>query len=376
MRPNDPNRSYVGNKMASLVMQALGCDVSAINTVYFSRQLLCVLAFDHGTKLKLVGNHTGYKRWNGRKVPAAEIQELYDGLKTCALNRFEMMLSGYIASKDAVEVVGSIARDLRSNSSAEPGSFFWLLDPVMGDEGRLYVSADIVPAYRSLLHDADLILPNAFEAELLSDVKIDSTNSLVAAITKLHKTYHVPHIIVTSVRISPEKAHEVNVDPELMVFGSSCKSDYTPRIFSITVPSIPVFFSGTGDMFAALTAVRHREAVANTSPSLLSTRSWRPPDDFSATELPLARATEKTLASMQKILTKTAQAREKELRDVISLDHRGQRIEDLSHERKVRASEVRVVNCMDDLRYPEADLQPAELLEAQAVPLDTKLHDA
>ncbi len=40
-----------------------------------------------------------------------------------------------------------------------------VLDPVMGDEGRLYVSQDVVPAYKELLSDADLILPNQFEAE-------------------------------------------------------------------------------------------------------------------------------------------------------------------------------------------------------------------
>lgn len=39
-----------------------------------------------------------------------------------------------------------------------------VLDPVMGDEGRLYIPEDEVPAYKSLLQDADLILPNQFEA--------------------------------------------------------------------------------------------------------------------------------------------------------------------------------------------------------------------
>lgn len=29
--------SYVGNKMATFVMQSLGCDVSAINTVHYSK---------------------------------------------------------------------------------------------------------------------------------------------------------------------------------------------------------------------------------------------------------------------------------------------------------------------------------------------------
>jgi len=38
----------------------------------------------------------------------------------------------------------------------------------MGDEGRLYVNEDVVPAYKSLLRNADLILPNQFEAEYIA----------------------------------------------------------------------------------------------------------------------------------------------------------------------------------------------------------------
>lgn len=35
----------------------------------------------------------------------------------------------------------------------------------MGDQEQLYVSEDVVPVYRRLLRDADLVLPNQFEAE-------------------------------------------------------------------------------------------------------------------------------------------------------------------------------------------------------------------
>ena len=76
-----------------------------------------------------------------------------------------MMLSGYIPGAAAVEAVGRIAEDLKRRSKANPGSFFWILDPVMGDNGRLYVAGDVVPAYKKLIHHADLILPNQFEAE-------------------------------------------------------------------------------------------------------------------------------------------------------------------------------------------------------------------
>lgn len=197
--------SYVGNKMASFVMQALGCDVCAINTVNFS-------------------NHTAYKQFAGRKTPASEIQELYNGLKSANLADFDMMLSGYIASQDAVQTVGSIGRDQRLITSLKPGSFFWVLDPVMGDNGQLYVAKDIVPAYRSLLPHADLILPNAFEAQELAETAISDMPSLTAAITKLHKQYQVPHIIVTSLRISPESGQRYSNDETIAVVGSSCTS--------------------------------------------------------------------------------------------------------------------------------------------------------
>ncbi len=36
---------------------------------------------------------------------------------------------------------------------------------VMGDAGRLYVSRDVIPLYRSLLPKATIITPNWFEAE-------------------------------------------------------------------------------------------------------------------------------------------------------------------------------------------------------------------
>ena len=87
-----------------------------------------------------------------------------------------MMLSGYVPGAAAVEAVGNIAKELKEKAKrarlapgSEPprrsSSFFWVLDPVMGDNGRLYVAEDVVPAYRSLIPYADLILPNQFEAE-------------------------------------------------------------------------------------------------------------------------------------------------------------------------------------------------------------------
>lgn len=164
-------------------MQSLGCDVAALNTVQFSQSHYTPLPLDPTCSRththtacrqetgpdhlfsRATGNHTGYKQVKGTKVSAQEITDLYDGLKQSYLDDFDMMLSGYIPGAEAVQAVGRIAAELKEKARSSPGSFFWVLDPVMGDNGRLYVADDVVPAYKSLLPHADLILPNQFEAE-------------------------------------------------------------------------------------------------------------------------------------------------------------------------------------------------------------------
>jgi pyridoxine kinase len=39
------------------------------------------------------------------------------------------------------------------------------LQAVLGDNGRLYVAADVIPLYRELLCSANIITPNWFEEE-------------------------------------------------------------------------------------------------------------------------------------------------------------------------------------------------------------------
>ncbi|KAF2968772.1 hypothetical protein GQX73_g4827 [Xylaria multiplex] len=326
---------HVGNKIAVFVLQSLGCDAAALNTVQFS-------------------NHTGYRQVKGTKLAAQEITDLWDGLKQSHLDSFDMMLSGYVPGAAGVEAVGRIAKELKTAAASKPGSFFWVLDPVMGDNGKIYVAEDVVPAYQSLIHHADLILPNQFEAEyvfspfafppchiscafhgnsvltqgiraayrLLSGVSITDSASLERAIEVLHDTYNLPHIVITSVSLpirsasqtpsstrpaSPTQSQAPTM-PTMSVVGSTRTSDRKPRLFTIQFPVFNAYFSGTGDMFAALMVVRMREAVAcSTTDGTQHTTSWLSPDDVVPTDLPLARAAEKVLASMHEVLARTCE---------------------------------------------------------------------
>ncbi|KAL8626898.1 hypothetical protein Q9189_007410, partial [Teloschistes chrysophthalmus] len=295
------------------------------------------------------GNHLGYRQSKGTKTSADEIAELYAGLKQSYLTDFDVMLSGYAPTARAVDAIGAIGRDLKLKASTKSGSFFWVLDPVMGDEGRIYVSEDVVPAYKGLVRDADLIVPNQFEAELLSDVKIVSMSGLAEAISKLHRDHRIPHVIVTSIRFDPSS-------PVISVVGSSSRTDGSPRLFKIDVPALDCFFSGTGDMFAALIVVRLREAVSEQG--LSSENSWRSPDEVEAVGLPLAKATEKVLGSMHTILGKTKIARDAKL-EKTSGPHAAfeQDSEKRLHLRKTKAAEVRLVQNLGNLRNPDIRFQ-------------------
>ena len=113
--------------MAALVMQSLGCEVAALNTVQYSQPLpSCLHLFNHQPLMILPGNHTGYGQWRGTKTTGEEILDLYAGLENAGLNNdFQVLLSGYLPSAEAVEAVGHIARDLRRKRVGQPGRFFW-----------------------------------------------------------------------------------------------------------------------------------------------------------------------------------------------------------------------------------------------------------
>lgn len=118
-------------------------------------------------------------------------------------------------------------------------------------------------------------------------------------------------------------------------------------------------------MFAALTVARLREAVAAADPALAATRSWVSPDDVPATELPLARATVKVLASMHSVLEKTLEARDAELRQTAAAAAANGTPSDedtakQEHLRRTKAAEVRLVRNARYLREPEVEFQAME----------------
>ncbi len=111
----------------------------------------------------LLSTHTG-----GFGPPV--IRQLHEGMEETWQHwqtngiSFDAILVGYLGSVPAVESVKKWARTMLS-----PGGLL-IVDPVMGDHGRLYSGFDgaYVEAMKSLASQADILLPNVTEASLFT----------------------------------------------------------------------------------------------------------------------------------------------------------------------------------------------------------------
>lgn len=173
-------------------------------------------------------------------------------------------------------------------------------------------------------------------------------------------------MIVTSVQLPSESGSGQTDSATMSVFGSTIRSDGSPRVFQIDIPALNCNFNGTGDMFAALTVARLRQ-VAAADPSLYKAPSWVSPDEVPATDLPLAKVAERVLSSMHFVLQRTLEARNAELAVPPTYDEdypapaTEEERQKREHLRRTKASEVRLIRNVHLLRNPEIIFRAKEL---------------
>ncbi|ROL54894.1 Pyridoxal kinase [Anabarilius grahami] len=193
-------RGYVGNKSASFPLQVLGFEVDTINSVQFS-------------------NHTGYEHWKGQVMTADELQVLYEGIKLNNVNHYDYVLT--------------------------------VCDPVLGDNGALYVPENLLPIYRDkVVPAADIITPNQFEAELLTGRSISTEKDAVEVMNLLH-SMGPDTVVITSSDLPSSLG-----DQYLVALGSQkrLRADGTmvTQQIRMDIPRVDAVFVGTGDLFAAM----------------------------------------------------------------------------------------------------------------------------
>ncbi|KAH9995087.1 Ribokinase-like protein [Russula vinacea] len=231
---------YVASSLPLPASSRLAHSLKNVNTVDFS-------------------NHSGYNRMGGTKATAEELERMFSVMEQNGLLRPTRILTGFIFGAEALSIVARTVTKLLQNDP----NIVYLLDPVMGDANRLYVSRDVIPLYRSLLTKASIITPNWFEVETLTDTKIEDGASLHKALTILHETYSVPNVVIIS-------DHEQSLLCLASVRatddgGSSTPSHRPSTVYAACVPLISGYFSGVGDLFSAL-VLGHYDASSPPAP--------------------------------------------------------------------------------------------------------------
>lgn len=95
------------------------------------------------------------------RMDAAHLQDVFDAMDANGLLRQSHLLTGYIPGAEALTAVSGMVDRLRHINS----KLVYILDPVMGDDGKIYVSPEVIPIYKAMLPKADCATPNHFEAE-------------------------------------------------------------------------------------------------------------------------------------------------------------------------------------------------------------------
>ncbi|XP_051176734.1 pyridoxal kinase [Leptopilina boulardi] len=207
---------YVGNKSATFPLQLLGFEVDAINSVQLS-------------------NHTGYKVFKGQVLNDHDLDVLIDGLMENDLTEYTHLLTGYVGSSSFLKKIIQVVKALKVKNP----DLIYVCDPVMGDDGKMYVPEELKDIYKNdILPLADIITPNQFELELLTGLTVKSMSDLKTAIEYLHGKG--PKTVAISSSF---------IDNKLISVTSSSKDN---TIIKIVIPKIPAIYTGSGDLFAAL----------------------------------------------------------------------------------------------------------------------------
>ena len=255
-------------QVATLPLQLAGFEVDPVNTVSLS-------------------NHTGHEAgWGAApRLDAAAFDSLLGGLRANALlGGYSALLTGYVGDGEVIRAVGRALPELRERN---PGLLF-LCDPVMGDNGRYYVSEECAEAYREVAPLADVLTPNQFELEALAGVEVRCEGDALRAMDALHAR-GVRCVVTSSVEYVGDGADggvaeggESGVVRALASCQVGDNDGGAVRRYAIEMPRVAGRYTGTGDLLAATTLAWLRKL----------------PDD-------LPSALERSLATVRGVLQRT-----------------------------------------------------------------------
>ncbi len=176
----------------------------------------------------LLSNHPGHGKPEGRATAASELAALISALeKLGAFENLDAVITGYFASAEQIQIFAALIARLKCK--------IVLVDPVLGDHGKLYVGQVVAEAIRDqLVPLATILTPNAFELSWLTGLPTENREQAIRAAQSLK----VVDLIATSVVKSASELSTLRISRE--------------QVETITAPIEAKVPNGTGDFLSGL----------------------------------------------------------------------------------------------------------------------------
>ena len=170
-------------------------------------------------------------------------QDLTDNMEqtlrhwTALRTSFDAIYSGFLGSLRQIDVLRHLIQQFRRRET--------LIDPVMGDHGRVYrtYTPEMCREMARLAAEADLITPNLTEAALLLGEPFDRIPTSQAGIEAWLRRLSLDgkrSVVITGVSLAPK------------ALGAGCLDNRSGKIRFAMARQEPGQFFGTGDLFAAV----------------------------------------------------------------------------------------------------------------------------
>lgn len=217
----------------------------------------------------LLGRHPGWGAPGGGSTDVETLNVMWDAIRAQNIH-FDGVLSGYMGHEDHVLLCERIIKNVKT---ANPSCHI-LVDPVMGDNGSLYIPKDRADAISTYLVPlADTLTPNLWELSYLAKKELTDVDTLLKEARTL-----TPQALITSV---PDGGNigAVLVTPDKMSQVSHKRYESVPH--------------GGGDSLAAtflahtLSGLSSQDAMERSVASIFNIMSAA--NKFDLGELPLVR---------------------------------------------------------------------------------------
>ena len=139
----------------------------------------------------ILGRHPGWGEPGGAALSAEHLRSMWAAIKTQNIP-IDAVMTGYLAEDAHIDIALEIITDVRASN---PKAII-LVDPVMGDNGKLYVPESRAKAItEKLLPVADIITPNVWELSYITQTVTDNFAATLSTASALNTASLVTSVV-------------------------------------------------------------------------------------------------------------------------------------------------------------------------------------